>query len=186
MGNYYQTNNVYNSTDTLNNMLSVTVAGNLITILGQEYVLPSPVLYKQPTNLPNTLIYVISSLNGLIQQAVQITVSVNTSDEIVPQINLNNYYYLQGTNSFAAESVTVINGQMTAVLDPNSISSTQYVGSSFSLNGSVLVGMSPITPFPQATTSTPTTSGTTSTPTTSATTSSPTTSAVAGSGLTVG
>ena len=160
----YYGNTVYSSTDTLTNLIYVNVNGNIITVLNDEYVLPNPVLFKQPTNLPNTLIYVTSMLNGLIQNAIQVSASINQLDEVVVIVSELNYYYLQGPLTFNALSVTLnSNNTMSAVLDPNSINQSQYVGNSFSLFGNVLTGVINLSPTNSATTVSTTSSGTTGT-----------------------
>lgn len=145
---YNPNSNAYVGTDNINNMIPVTVNGNIITVLGNEYVLPSPVQYKLSTSLPNTIIYVLSTIGGMISQAVQITVNMNSSEVASALVNLINYYYLTGSNTFAAMSVTVNNGSMTAELDTAAIDTSTYSGQYFTLSGNVLQGQTPLTGIP--------------------------------------
>ena len=157
--------NVYNSTDSLTNLINVSVNGNSLSILSDNYILPSPVLYKLNTNLPNTLIYVLSMLIGLLQTSVQVTVSINQLDEIVPVVMLNNYYYLQGPLSFPALSVTLNNGQLSAQLNPSGINTQLYQGNSFNLTGNVLTASTALSSVQAGTTSVSGVSSTSSTTT---------------------
>lgn len=140
MGNYGSGVEEYNGTDNINNMIPVTVNGNVVTVLGQEYVLPSPVLYKLNVNLPNSIVYALANNNGLITQALQITVTMSSTEETSAMVSLINYYYLSGQNTFAATQVTISNGNMTAILDSSFIDQTIYQGQTFTLNGNVLQG----------------------------------------------
>jgi hypothetical protein len=151
---YNPGSNVYVGTDNISSMIAVNVNGNIITVLGNEYVLPSPVQYKLQTTLPNTLIYVINSVGGMISQAVQITVSMNSSEVTTALVTLINYYYLTGSNTFAATSVTVNNGSMTAQLDTAGIDTSTYSGQFFTLNGNVLEGQTVLTGTPLTSTQT--------------------------------
>jgi hypothetical protein len=132
--------NQYVGTDTINNMIPVNVNGNVITVLNQEYILENPVLYKLNVNLPNTIVYALQTSNGLISQALQITIAMSAQEEATAIVSLINYYYLSGQNTFNATQVTVNNGNMTAILDPTTINQSLYSGQSFTLTGNVLQG----------------------------------------------
>lgn len=134
-----QPGGTYCGTDNINNMIEVNVNNNVITVLGQEYVLPSPVLYKLTTTLPNSLIYVTSTNGGLLQEAVQITVNLNGNEQAIPLVTYNRYYYMTKQAQFAATQVTVnANGSMSAILDPTAINPQEYNGQEFTLTGNVL------------------------------------------------
>lgn len=180
--NYYQSNTVYQSTDAISNLINVTVNGNTLTILNDSYILPSPILFKQQVNLPNTLVYVTSMLNGIIQSSVQVTVSINQLDEVVPVVMYNNYYFIPNGTVFNAQTVTVNNNQITAQLDPNSINQSKYIGNSFSIFGNVLTAstnLSPVQPS-SVTVGTASSTGTTSTTTATGTTGTTNVSSVSG------
>lgn len=180
--NYYQSNMVYQSTDAISNLINVNVNGNTLTILNDSYILPSPILFKQQVNLPNTLVYVTSMLNGIIQSSVQVTVSINQLDEVVPVVMYNNYYFIPNGTVFNAQTVTVNNNQITAQLDPNSVNQSQYIGNSFSIFGNVLTASTNLSPIQPASVTIGTASSTGTTSTTSATGTTGTTSASSVSG----
>lgn len=139
----------YNAVDNINNIIPVSVNGNVITVLGQEYILPTPVIYKLNVNLPNSIVYALATNNGLLTQAVQITVTLSSTEEASAMVSLINYYYLNGQQTFAATQVTVNNNNMTAILDASFIDQSVYSGQNFILNGNVLQGQTLLsgTPF---------------------------------------
>ncbi len=149
----------YSSTDQLNNFIDVTVNGNVVTVLGQEYVLDNPVLFKQPTNLPNTLVYVTSVNAGMMMEAVQLVANVGSDDVVSVLVTYNRYYYLQTNQTpmqFPATQVTVNNGNMSAILNVAEMNSTQYQGQNLTLTGNVLCAQTVLTGIPYSGSGSPT------------------------------
>jgi len=165
MSNPYGTGSsqsTYSSTDQLNNFIDVTVNGNVITVLDQEYILSNPVLFKQPTNLPNTLVYVTAVNAGMMMEAVQLVANVGSDNVVSVIVTYNRYYYLQSQQTpleFPATQVSVNNGNMTAILNTAEMDTSQYNGQNLSLTGNVLTAQTVLTGTPYTSVTEPTSSG---------------------------
>ena len=123
-------------TDVINEQVTVTSSGNMLSVLGNNYLLPTPIQYKT-TNSGNSL-YVTATNNGLVTEAVEVDLSLAAGNVLTPTVTYNRYFWLADNTVLNAISATVVAGSVVATVDPASAQSAGYQGDTFTLSGRLL------------------------------------------------
>lgn len=131
--------------DNLSESVVVTITGNSLNVLGKNFILPKPVVQKQVSYDPTKSIYITVTNNGAITEAVEVSIDTDATFTLVPTVTYNRYYTVADKTTLNATSVTVLSGNLIATIDPANAQSSGYVGTQFSLNGSLLTAKTVIT-----------------------------------------
>jgi hypothetical protein len=137
---------IFNATNIINNLVSITVTGNIISVMGENYTLPNPVLFMLPQNTNGSITYVTNQYQAMVTESVTVSTSLNSLNEIEIVVMYNYYYQVINGTTFNAQSVTLQNGQIVATLNPTSMQALGlYSGQYFTLSGNILTGQTMIT-----------------------------------------